>query len=277
MRLALITETFPPEVNGVARTLGRWVDTFRARGHEVFVIRPRQPGESRGPGLVYGRPLPFYRQVRVGVASPSRLATLLQSARPDLVHIATEGPLGLSALLAARWLHLPVASSFHTNFDHYASHYGFFGAERLGFAYLRWFHNRTRVTLVPSRATRDRLLADGIRRVEIWSRGVDADAFHPRHRDDSAAPFARAAGRRRAARLRWPARPGEESCQPGERVRRSTSAEGRTRATRTRRLGPLAEGLVAKDAARVFSSPENSAVARCRAGTPAAISSRSPR
>jgi glycosyltransferase involved in cell wall biosynthesis len=185
MRLALVTETFPPEINGVARTLGRWADTFRERGHEVHIIRPRQPGEHRGFGLVYGRPLPFYRQVRIGVAGPLRLRHFLRRLSPDLVHVATEGPLGLSALLASRWLGIPIASSFHTNFDHYASHYGVAGVERLGFAYLRWFHNRTRVTLVPSRSTRARLLADGVKRVEIWSRGVDAAVFSPAHRDES--------------------------------------------------------------------------------------------
>jgi glycosyltransferase involved in cell wall biosynthesis len=185
MRLVLVTETFPPEVNGVARTLGRWVEAFRTRGHDVRVIRPRQPGERAGPGLVYGMPLPFYRQVRLGIAGPVRLAHLLGDPRlPDLVHIATEGPLGFSALLAARGLGVPVASSFHTNFDHYASHYGFFGVDRLAFACLRWFHNRTLVTLVPSQATRLRLLSDGVQRVEIWSRGVDAGVFSPAHRDD---------------------------------------------------------------------------------------------
>ena len=185
MRLALVTETFPPEINGVARTLGRWADTFRERGHEVHVIRPRQEGERRGFGLVFGRPLPFYPQVRVGIAGPLGLRHLLRELSPDLVHIATEGPLGVSALLAARWLRIPVASSFHTNFDHYAGHYGFVGMARIGFAYLRWFHNRTRVTLVPSRATKTRLLADGVKRVEIWSRGVDATVFSPAHRDEA--------------------------------------------------------------------------------------------
>jgi glycosyltransferase involved in cell wall biosynthesis len=184
LRLLLVTETFPPEVNGVARTLGRWVEAFRARGHAVAVIRPRQPGEKRAPLLVYGMPLPFYREVRIGVASPPRLCRLLAQYRPDLVHIATEGPLGFSALLAAGWFKLPIASSFHTNFDHYAGHYGFLGVERLAFAYLRWFHNRTRVTLVPSLATRKRLSADGVRHAEIWSRGVDAELFNPRHRSD---------------------------------------------------------------------------------------------
>lgn len=184
LRLLLVTETYPPEVNGVARTLGRWVEAFRARGHDVHVLRPRQRGERGGNGLVHGMPLPFYPQLRVGVAGPPKVGKKLRRLSPDLVHIATEGPLGLSALVAARWQGVPVASSFHTNFDHYAEHYGFLGADRLGLGYLRWFHNRTRVTLVPSQATRQRLLKSGFDRVEIWSRGVDAKVFSPSHRDE---------------------------------------------------------------------------------------------
>jgi glycosyltransferase involved in cell wall biosynthesis len=183
LRLLLATETYPPEVNGVARTLGRWVEAFAARGHAVSIIHPRRPGESASPERVYGLSLSFYPEVRFGVASPLRLRRMLKRLAPDLVHIATEGPLGYSTLLAARWLRLPIATSFHTNFDHYAAHYGFVGLQRPASAYLRWFHNRTLVTLVPSQATRNRLLADGVRRVEIWSRGVDANLFHPRYRD----------------------------------------------------------------------------------------------
>jgi glycosyltransferase involved in cell wall biosynthesis len=181
LRLTLVTETFPPEVNGVARTLGRWVEVFRARGHDVQVIRPRQPGERPAPGLIHGMPLPFYPLLRFGVASPAHLRALLGNS--DLVHVATEGPLGLAALLAADSLGVPVASSFHTNFDQYLGHYGLAALERILLAYLRWFHNSTAVTLVPSEATRRRLLADGVQRVEIWSRGVDARHFHPRYRD----------------------------------------------------------------------------------------------
>jgi glycosyltransferase involved in cell wall biosynthesis len=183
LRLVLVTETFPPEVNGVARTLGRWVDAFRARGHTVRVISPRRRDEPDRIDLVYGIGLPFYKEVRVGIAGPCRVASMLRRLRPDLVHIATEGPLGFSALLASRWLGLSVASSFHTNFDHYAAHYGFFGLQKIAFAYLRWFHNHTRVTLVPSKATQARLLSDGVKHVEIWSRGVDAKLFNPSHRD----------------------------------------------------------------------------------------------
>ena len=98
--------------------------------------------------------------------------------------MATEGPLGWAAVVAAATVGVPVASSFHTNFDQYLRHYSLGGFQRLAWAYLRWFHNQTAVTLVPTESTRQRLLADGIERVEVWSRGVDAEHFHPRHRDN---------------------------------------------------------------------------------------------
>src|SRR5262245_27684297 len=116
MRLVLVTETFPPEVNGVARTLGRWLDALRQRGHAVQAIRPRQLPEPGTPNRVLGLRIPFYRDLRFGLASPMRVGRALARARPDLVHIATEGPLGLAALLAAGRLGAPVAASFHTNF-----------------------------------------------------------------------------------------------------------------------------------------------------------------
>lgn len=182
-RLALVTETYPPEVNGVARTLGRWVENFRERGHEVLVLRPKRREDKSSPELVQGLPLPLYPQLRFGVTSPWRMRKLLREFKPDLVHIATEGPLGCSVLWACQMLGLPVASSFHTNFDQYMNHYGLgvlsWGAQM----YLRWFHNQTLVTLVPSEGTRRRLEQAGMQRVEIWSRGVDTQRFHPGHRD----------------------------------------------------------------------------------------------
>src|SRR5260370_32173977 len=89
LRLTLVTETFPPEVNGVARTLGRWVEAFRARGHHVRVVRPRRRGEGPSSGRVLSFPLPFYPQVRLGVASPLRLRHLFLEDSPDLILRAT--------------------------------------------------------------------------------------------------------------------------------------------------------------------------------------------
>jgi glycosyltransferase involved in cell wall biosynthesis len=183
MRLTLVTETFPPEVNGVARTLGRWVETFQRRGHTIQVLRPRQPGESYRPDRFRSFRLPFYQEVRIGLATSTQVSELLWGFRTDLVHVATEGILGVAATRAALRLGLPLVTSYHTNYDHYLGHYGFGLLAWACRAYLGWFHNRARLTLVPSESTRKQLLAQGYRSVEIWSRGVDADHFHPRHRD----------------------------------------------------------------------------------------------
>ncbi|MEO8188329.1 MAG: glycosyltransferase, partial [Burkholderiaceae bacterium] len=129
MRLAYVTETFPPEINGVALTAERFVRGLRARGHSIDLVRPKQPhephldtsGELRSPGI----PIPMYRDLRMGVPQISRLAKRWRHWRPDLVHVATEGPLGWAAIRAARVNRIPVTSDFRTNFDLYSEHYGF--------------------------------------------------------------------------------------------------------------------------------------------------------
>jgi glycosyltransferase involved in cell wall biosynthesis len=183
LRLLLVTETFPPEINGVARTLGRWAEGLRRRGHRVEVVRPRQPAERFRSARVLGVPIPFYPELRFGLASAWRLCGLFRRTRPHLIHIATEGPLGLASITAARRMGVPVVTSFHTNFDQYLAHYGLGLLRPLVGAYLRWFHSHAGVTLAPSEGTRKRLLELGFDRVEIWSRGVDGQAFHPRFRD----------------------------------------------------------------------------------------------
>ena len=183
MALTLVTETFHPEINGVARTLSRWVETFRQRGHDVQVIRPRQPGEVSAPDLVAGLPLPCYREVRLGLATPGRLSRFLTRFGPDLVHVATEGPLGFSALLAAPRLGLPVVTSYHTHYDEYLTHYGLGQLKVVGRAYLGWFHSQAALTLVPAEPIRRQLTAYGVPNVAVWSRGVDRQRFHPRFRD----------------------------------------------------------------------------------------------
>ncbi len=179
----LVTETFPPEVNGVARTLGRWVETFRARGHNVRIVRPRQAADAPALEYVHGVPIPFYPQLRFGIVSPVRLRGIFLRLAPDLIHIATEGPLGATALMAAAGLGIPVASSFHTNFDQYLAHYGITGFEAVAARYLAWFHNQTLVTLAPGEGACRRLQSMGVKRTGIWSRGVDRTVFHPGHRD----------------------------------------------------------------------------------------------
>ncbi len=187
MRIALVTETFPPEVNGVAMTLSRLVGGLRARGHVVEVVRPRQTHEigSTEDFLVPGFAIPFYASLRVGMPAVATLEARWRSWRPDVVHVATEGPLGLASLAAASRLGLPVTSSFHTNFHAYGGHYGVAALRDATLAYLRWFHNRTRITLTPTRQMVSELAAERFRNLAVMARGVDTGLFDPARRDPS--------------------------------------------------------------------------------------------
>ncbi|KNZ33792.1 MAG: glycoside hydrolase [Methylibium sp. NZG] len=192
LRIAVVTETYPPEVNGVAMTLARFVDGLRQRHHDVQLVRPRQhaddvaqQGDHLDEVLVPGLPIPRYAHLKMGLPATRALCRLWTQQRPDLVHLVTEGPLGWSALRAARKLGLPVSSDFRTNFDAYSAHYGF-GCLRAPIeAYLRHFHNRTLLTLVPTEAMRSRLGARGFQRLQVVARGVDTELFHPERRSDA--------------------------------------------------------------------------------------------
>lgn len=190
LRIALVTETYPPEINGVAMTLGRQVADLQQRGHQIQLIRPRQSGTDSPTHnaqleevLKIGVPIPRYAGLKMGLPAKSALVRLWQIKRPDLVHIATEGPLGWSALSAAQKLRLPVSTDFHTNFHSYSKHYGAGWLRRPILAYLRKFHNKAAVTLVPTESLRLELQAHGYRNVEVVSRGVDTTLFNPSKRD----------------------------------------------------------------------------------------------
>lgn len=186
MRYAIVSETYPPEVNGVALTVQALEQGLRRHDHEVAVVRPRQPGEHRGNAdelLVHGAALPRYPGLRFGLPATRTLQARWAATRPDAIYVATEGPLGWSALRAARRLGIPVATGFHTRFDQYMCNYGagFLAAPAL--AWMRRFHNRGNATLVPTRELAGFLHARGFDHVVLLPRAVDAGRFHPGRRD----------------------------------------------------------------------------------------------
>ena len=187
MRIAFVTETFPPEINGVALTVERSVTHLREHGHSVELIRPRQADERCGAACdewrVPGWPIPVYPELRFGFARPGALARRFAAARTELVHVATQGPLGWAAVRAGRRLALAVTSDYRTNFHQYSHYYGVgWMAPAIG-AYLRRFHNGTRRSFVPTWQKRRELLAAGFERVEVVGRGVDLERFSPAKRD----------------------------------------------------------------------------------------------
>jgi len=188
MHIALVTETYPPEVNGVAMTNQRLVRGLLAKGHAISLIKPRRSdsGHANSPQLriheVFGIPIPNYAGLKLGLPFPGELKQLLETLQPDLVHIATEGPLGFSALRAARNLGIPASSTFHTNFQDYCANYGAAFVARSMLAYLRWFHNSCALTTVPDPSLIKRLSKEGIERLEMLGRGADTTLFAPSKR-----------------------------------------------------------------------------------------------
>jgi glycosyltransferase involved in cell wall biosynthesis len=189
LQLAVVTETYPPEVNGVARTIGVMVAGLRERGHRIQLVRPRQPGEGLAPAepgfetvLRASVPLPRYRELRMGLPAKRALLQAWRARRPDIVQVVTEGPLGSSAVTAARTLGIPVVSEFHTNFHDYSRHYGLGLFSKLVARYLRRLHNRADYTLVPTAELQSQLAAAGYERLGVVGRGIDLDLFGPRHR-----------------------------------------------------------------------------------------------
>ncbi len=190
LRIAIVTETYPPEINGVAMTISRMVEGLRQR-HVVELIRPRQNAQDSAKQeltlqevLVRGFPLPRYEGLKLGLPAKRQLIKLWTAQRPDVVHLVTEGPLGSSALSAARKLGIPVSSDFHTNFHSYSQHYGFGWLQKTVAAYLRNLHNRTDVTLVPTNELRDTLTQEGYQNLQVVARGVDTALFHPGKRSE---------------------------------------------------------------------------------------------
>jgi glycosyltransferase involved in cell wall biosynthesis len=184
----VVTETYPPEINGVALTLARLVEGLCQRGHAVSVVRPRQQSIDRRRAqdaqvmLVPGVALPGYQGLRFGLPAGRVLRQRWTAHRPDVVYVATEGPLGWSAMRTARRLGIPVCSGFHTNFHTYSRHYRVGWLRPLILRYLRAFHNRTTGTFVAGRDLCERLKAAGFTNVRVLGRGVDGRLFSPTRR-----------------------------------------------------------------------------------------------
>ena len=182
MRIAIVSDAWRPQINGVVTTLEKSLEAAERLGHEVLLI------SAAGLASV---PCPSYPEIRLALCPAGAVRTRLQHFAPEAIHIATEGPVGLAARAHCLRHRLAFTSSYHTQFPDYAhQRWGFPAA--LGYAYLRWFHLPAVRTLVGTATVRASLQARGFKHLVPWSRGVDTALFRP---DASA---------RLAAAARWP-------------------------------------------------------------------------
>lgn len=185
MRIALVTDTYLPEINGVTTVLARMRRGLVDRGHEVLVVAPDYPEPTADePGIIRrpSMPCPGYANVRLSWPGLHAVAGGLTRFGPDLVHVITEGPLGSAGRRWARRHHVPFVTSFHTDFPRYAARYLGDWAVPMTRGYLRRFHAPAGHTQTPSEETRAELVTLGLPRAVVWGRGVDADLFTPARR-----------------------------------------------------------------------------------------------
>ena len=190
LNISVVTETFPPDINGVAHTLSKMVNGLQLNGHNIWLVRPRiekkelaQNRQGFNELLVKGMPIPFYKQLRMGLPAKKELHRLWSHKRPDVVHIATEGPLGWSALQVAKKLKIPISTDFRTNFHAYSSHYGIGWLSGAILSYMRKFHNSADATMVPTEQLAQTLSSAGFERLHVVPRGIDTQLFSPSKRD----------------------------------------------------------------------------------------------
>jgi glycosyltransferase involved in cell wall biosynthesis len=169
MRIALATDAWRPQTNGVVTTLARTLEGLERQGHVTLAVQPT------GFRTV---PCPTYPEIRLALFPGSRLYRMLHEFAPDAVHIATEGPLGQAARLWCLREGMPFTTSYHTQFPQYIRA-RFPIPERWSYAFLRRFHGAARRVMVATEHIRRELERNGFHNLAMWTRGVDLELFRP--------------------------------------------------------------------------------------------------
>lgn len=191
LRIVIVTETWPPEINGVALSLLQLCKGLQQLGHKILLIRPDQQQRCtefvpNKECLVKAQAIPKYPSLQFGWPQFLKVSQALADFNPNVVHIVTEGPLGLSALHAAKAKNIPVSSGFHSPFQDFSRFFDLAFLLKPIQRYLRWFHNSTQLTCVPSVDTERALRQFGVTcPLLVVGRGVDIQRFSPKHRSES--------------------------------------------------------------------------------------------
>lgn len=190
LKIAIVTETWPPEINGVALSLLQLCKGLQKQGHKILLIRPeqKQKCEDFAPNkecLVKAQSIPKYPSLQFGWPQFLKVSQALDAFAPNVVHIVTEGPLGLSVLQAAKAKAIPVSSGFHSPFQEFSRSFDLAFLVKPIQRYLRWFHNNTQMTCIPSKDTGHILRQLGVTcPLVVVGRGVDVACFSPTHHSD---------------------------------------------------------------------------------------------
>ncbi len=182
MKIAIFTDTFLPDVNGVAKTLGRFTKYLDQSHHSYIVISPKQTRKEISAGQIYRQssfPFPLYKDCRISLPNTAHLKEIIKKFQPDIIHVATPFSIGLTGLHLAKKYNIPIVGSYHTDFDHYLKYYHLSLLSKALWRYMEWFHQPLLRIFVPSAVTCHQLQKKGFQHLQIWQRGVDTTIFHP--------------------------------------------------------------------------------------------------
>ncbi|MBP2076927.1 glycosyltransferase family 4 protein [Oceanobacillus polygoni] len=186
MKIAIFTDTFAPEVNGVAKTLKRFTEYLDEQGIEYRVFAPKSSNEGLYSSNVHRfASLPFflYQECRLALPKMSNVREELQQFQPDIIHVATPFNMGLCGLHYAKKLNIPIVGSYHTDFDKYLTYYDMQFLSKVLWKYMHWFHRPLKKIFVPSTDTKEQLQKHGFTNLSIWSRGVDVSTYHSNYNE----------------------------------------------------------------------------------------------
>ncbi|MGX6444493.1 glycosyltransferase family 4 protein [Neobacillus sp. K501] len=182
MKIAIFTDTFYPDINGVARTLKRFTDYLENQGITFKIFAPNTDSNEYVSSHIHRfKSLPFflYRECRFAFPNFIKIKSELEQFSPDLIHVATPFTVGLSGVYFAKKFQIPLIGSYHTDFNYYLQYYDLQFLSKVLWKYLRWFHSTCKKIFVPSQDTYEKLKRHGFTHLEIWPRGVDCQLYHP--------------------------------------------------------------------------------------------------
>ncbi|GIX42863.1 MAG: glycosyl transferase [Leptospiraceae bacterium] len=184
LKIAIVTETYPPDINGVANSLHQVINELKKQ-QEILILRPEETFYSLNIQTNLKEiffpyiSLPFYNEVKLGIPLFQRIYDAFNIFKPDIVHIITEGPLGFSSLIIAKQMKIPIIADYRTNFDQYLDFYGLEFLKDFIQYYLKYFHNQCDLTLVPDETIKKRLIQSKYQNIKVLYRGINTSIFNP--------------------------------------------------------------------------------------------------
>lgn len=185
MKIALFTDTYKPQINGVSNTVERMIEYFKNHGVEYQVFLPKYANEADDEHFHHSPSIPlwFYMDCRISFPNIVKITRILSEFRPDVIHVMSEYPMGNAGIIAGKLLGIPVVSSYTTHIANYTQYVKLSFLKPLVLSYFQYFHKRTKRVLVPSHDAIQYLNRNGITHTRLFTRGIDTKKFHPKHRD----------------------------------------------------------------------------------------------